>query len=384
MSQQKVYKKGEFLFREGDKVANLIFIQTGSVSLCLTRGKKNLDLFQLGANQLMGEMSLFGQPTHYFSAIATAETKTFEVAVDAMKQQYESAPQLFKMTIKSLSERLKQAMVEVRSSRMEKDASPCPEDQVAKVFGTIYHTISHKGEKDNKTGHYQMPWIMFRQYSQRIFGESLKKLEQACNLLVKLKLAEYVMGKSPEDPDGPDQIQELTIKDPSTVEAFFEFYQYYYFKGGKSEILKPDDMVVQLVSQMLKLTENVNPDRFGLVSIEFPKLAEHIKNEMGLSLNNDHFTRMENKGAMTKRRTIADIVRVEFEQKELRNIFFSWKILREIEKWNEKGFVDMDEKEEKKIKKGEATCPSCAATIKDTQKFCAECGFNLSATAKAS
>ncbi len=381
MSQQKVYKKGEFLFREGEKISQLIFIQTGSVSLCLTRGKKNLDLFQLGSNQLMGEMSMFGQATHYVSAIATTETKTFEVPVDSMKQQYESAPQLFKMTIKSLSERLKQAMVEVRSSRMEKDASPCPEDQIAKTFGTIYHAVSHKGEKDAKTGATQIQWTMFRQYSLRIFGESLKRLEQACNLLVKLKLAEYVMGKSPEDPDGPDQIQEVIFKNISTVEAFFEFYQYYYFKGGKSEILKPDDMVVQLVSHMLKLTENVAPDRYGLVSIEFPALAEHIKNEMGITLNNDHFTRMENKGAITKRRTIADIVRVEFELKELKNILFSWKILREIEKWNEKGFVDMDEKEEKKLKKGEAACPSCSAPAKEAQKFCAECGASLSTKA---
>lgn len=380
MSQQKVYKKGEFLFREGDKISHLVFIQSGSVSVCLTRGKKNLDLFQLAANQLMGEMALFGQSTHGFSAVATAETKTFEVTVDAMKQQYESAPQLFKMTIKSLSERLKQAITEVRSVRMEKDASPCPEDQVPKVFGTIFHAASHKGLKQ-KDGKVEINWSLLRQYSLRVFAESLKRLEQACHVLVKLKLAEYTMGKAPDNPDGPDEIQTISFHNLSTVEAFFEFYQYYYFKGGKSEILKPDDVVVQLVELILKLSEPLTVDRFGLVSVEFSKLSEIVKAEMNATLNNDHFSRMENKGAMTKRRTVGDVVHIEFEPKELKNIFFSWKILREIEKWNEKGFVDLDEKEEKKIKKGESACPQCGSGIKETQKFCAECGSSLTAKA---
>jgi hypothetical protein len=42
---------------------------------------------------------------------------------------------------------------------------------------------------------------------------------------------------------------------------------------------------------------------------------------------------------------------LQYELKEYRSVYFSWKILREIEKWNEKGFVDMDEKEEKPKKK---------------------------------
>lgn len=378
MSQQKTYKKGEYLFREGDKISHLIFIQSGSVSTCLIRGKKNFDLFQLAANQLLGEMALLGQATHAFSAVATAETKTFEATVEEMKEQYETAPQLFKITIKSLSERLKLALADVRSSRMEKDSSPCPEDQVAKVFGSIYHTSAHKGVKE-KDGKVEIVWSQLRQYTLRVFGESPKRLEQACHILVKLKLATYTMGKAPDNPEGPDEIQAITFNRLPVVEAFFEFYQYYYFKGGKSEILKPEESIMLLVEQILKLAEPLPPDRFGIVSVPFPQLAEVVKTELNLNLNNDHFTRLENKGAMTKRRTVNDVVQVEFEFKELKNLYFSWKILREIEKWNEKGFVDLDEKEEKKLKKGESACPQCGTGVKDSQKFCAECGASLSA-----
>lgn len=377
MSNQKVYKKGELLFKDGDKMSNIIFIQSGSVQGFLARGKKNLDLFQIGSNQVLGEMGAFGQGTHPFSAIATTETKTFEIPIETMKQQLETTPQIFRMTIKSLAERLKTALNEVKSAKLEKDASPCPEDMVAKVFGSVFHTANHKGEKQ-KDGKVEIEWIFFRQYSQRIYGESLKRLEQATNLLVKLKLAEYVMGKAPDNPDGPDEIQRVIFYNLAVVESFFEFYQYYYFKGGKSEILKPDEMVTSIVDLLLKMAEPIAPDRFGVVSLEFSKVLEACKTELGMNLNNDHFARMEQKGAMTKRKTIAEVVRLDFELKEMKNIFFSWKILREIEKWNEKGFVDMDEKEEKKIlKKGESTCPQCNAIVKENQKFCAECGSAL-------
>lgn len=368
MSQQKVYKKGEFLFREGDKISHLVFIQSGSVSVCLTRGKKNLDLFQLAANQLMGEMALFGQSTHGFSAVATAETKTFEVTVDAMKQQYESAPQLFKMTIKSLSERLKQAITEVRSVRMEKDASPCPEDQVPKVFGTIFHAASHKGIKQ-KDGKVEINWSLLRQYSLRVFAESLKRLEQACHVLVKLKLAEYTMGKAPDNPDGPDEIQTISFHNLSTVEAFFEFYQYYYFKGGKSEILKPDDVVVQLVELILKLSEPLTVDRFGLVSVEFSKLSEIVKAEMNATLNNDHFSRMENKGAMTKRRTVGDVVHIEFEPKELKNIFFHGKYFVRSKNGMKKVSLISMKKRKRKSKKAKAPALNVALALKKRRNF---------------
>ena len=58
-------------------------------------------------------------------------------------------------------------------------------------------------------------------------------------------------------------------------------------------------------------------------------------------------------------------------------IFLDTADLKEIEKWNEKGFVDVDEKEEKKMRKGENTCPQCSVVTKENQKFCGECGFSL-------
>lgn len=376
----KTYKKGEVLFKDGDKIQNVVFIQSGSVNQCLLRGKKNIDLFQLGANQVLGESVLNGQGQHSAGAVATTETKTVEVPADVLKAQIEGAPPVMKMLIKSLIDRLKLTMNEVKSAKMTGDSTPCPPEFVPQIFGAIYYTALYKGEKHEKEPKITVDWQMMRMYSQRVFGQSLKRLEQAASVLVKLKLAAYEMGKLPEDPEGPDVITQIHIFNLGAVEAFFEFFQYYHYKPGKGEILKYDDFCSQILEIFVTEGSKATPDRFGMVSVDFNDIVAAAKDKMGITFNNDHFSRLENKGVLCKRRAIEGKgVRLEFELKEYQNIFFTWKIIREIDKWNEKGFVDLDEKEEKKAKKDGPCCPQCSASVVATAKFCQECGSKLGA-----
>ena len=377
----KTFKKGEVIYKDGDKITAVYLIQSGGANQCLIRGKKTVDLFQLGASHILGDQVILGQATHPTSAVATTETKVLEIPVEALKQQYEQAPQMLKVLIKSLADRLRLAFNDVRSSKLEKDSSPCPEDQVAKCFGTVFHTANHKGDRSTP-GRVIVDWNLMKQYSQRVMGESPKRLEQAINILVKLKLAFYEMGKAPDNPEGPEEIQKVHFLDLGLVESFFEFYQYYYFKGGRSDLLKVDDLCVNLLGAIIKLSEGLEVDRFGIASIDFVKFTEYCKEEFGMNINNDHFARLEAKGVFMKRRTSGTGVLLQFEIKEFRSVFQSWKMLKEIEKWNEKGFVDMDEKEEKKKKvTGGPACPACAVELQAGAKFCHECGHKITAAA---
>lgn len=377
----KTFKKGEFLFKDGDKIQSLFLIQSGGVNQCLIRGKKTVDLFQIGASQVLGEQVFAGATTHNTNAVATVETKVLEIPIDALKQQYETAPQSLKIIIKSITDRLKMAINDVRSSRLEKDAAPCPEDQVAKAFGAVFHTVNHKGDR-SQAGRIVIEWSMLKQYCQRIMGEGPKRIEQVVNILVKLKLALYEMGKPADNPDGADEIQRVHFFDLDLLESFFEFYQYYYFKGGRSELLKVDEFCLQLVEGFLKLADGKQADRFGVVSIEFSGIVEYCKNELGINLNNDHFSRLESKGVFCKRKSANEGVLLQFEPKEYRSVYQSWRMLKEIEKWNEKGFVDINEKEEKPKKKtGGPSCPQCNSEVAAQAKFCPECGHKLQSAA---
>jgi hypothetical protein len=376
----KTAKKGEFIVKEGDKISSLIIMQSGSSVLCMQRQKKNIDLFAVGPSQVIGEQVFLGTATHGFSLMATTEVKYMEVPVDTAKAQLEAAPQFLKVLSRSLTERLKAALNEVKSGRLEKDSSPCPEDQIAKVYGAIYHAANHKAKNEDskipKT--VVMEWVQLKQYCQRIFGESPKRLEQACNILVKLKFAGYEMGKSIDDPEGPEEIQRIHFHDLAAVEAFFEFYQYAYFKNGVTNFIKYDESSYQLLSNFLKMVESAPVDRKGAASIDFPKAVEFFKTEFSINLNKDHFSQLENRGLYAKRQAKTDgNVSISLDLKEWQTMQKIWNMLREIEKWNEKGYASITDDEVISKKKTGSSCPSCHIDVAAVAKFCQECGAKL-------
>jgi hypothetical protein len=149
-------------------------------------------------------------------------------------------------------------------------------------------------------------------------------------------------------------------------------------------VLKVDDTVVNILGGLLTLTETATPDRYGMVSVEFPKVQEFFKNEMSINFTLDTLTRLETKGLFMKRNVNnASAVHLQFELKEFAGFSKNWRILREVNLWNEKGSVDPYEAEKKPVKKASTgpACPACAATLIEGQKFCGECGHKVASAA---
>lgn len=384
MSNVKVFKKGEVIFKEGDKLSALMFLQKGGVNICLQKNKKLTDITQIGPNNVFGEQALAGNGSTNVSAVATNECHVMEIPVDNFKSIVDASNPFIKMVVKSLSERIRTSLNEVRTSKTEKDGTPCSDDLVAQLFGAVFHTMNHKGQKDpKKPNAATIAWGLYKQYSQRVFGVSPRKLEQALLLLMKLKMAHLKMGKPPENPDGPDEILEVEIFDLAGVENFFEFWQYFYFKNGRTDLLKYDESVAPLLASLIKLSETLPLDRFGAVSTELTNAIEFVKNDLGIDLKNTHFERLEQKGVMSKRQPRQDgTVFLSFEPKEYVSFSRAWRMIREIDKWNEKGFVDPAEEEAKPKKKpGENSCGQCSANVPKEAKFCPECGAKQEAKA---
>lgn len=378
MSTLKTFKKGDVLFREGEAAKVVYLIQSGSVNLHLSRQKQTIDLCLLGVNQIVGEHALSGATVHPHSAVCTSETKVIELPVEGVRLQVEASSQLMKVLTKGFSDKLRVVLKELQSMKLSLDNTPCPADQTAKIFGALYHSARLKGEAKSD-GVITSSWPAVKQYSQRVFMESPKRLEQAANIFVKLGAAKYQWVKNEDEPDAPEEIGFIHFTDLDLVETFFEFYQYYYFKGGKGELLKTDDRVIQLTQTLVDLGRAETPDRNGVVRLDYMKLVEKVKESMGLQLNADHFTLLEGKGLFVKRQSQDAGVFLSFEFREFERTLRVWRVLREVERWNEKGSVDPNEPvlEPKAKKLGGIECPSCHHPQVESAKFCSECGTKI-------
>src|SRR5207253_113905 len=109
-------------------------------------------------------------------------------------------------------------------------------------------------------------------------------------------------------------------------------------------------------------------------------VVEKFRADSGIVLSADYFGVMESKGLFLKRMPTDKGVLLQFEIKEFARWSQIWTVLKEIERWNEKGMVDdepaFDPRRFKKAATANA-CPTCGHGYDGAPKFCAECGGKI-------
>lgn len=382
------FKKGEALFSENEPVTSILFIQTGRVKYFIPRGK-GIEFQVMNAPFVTGEFAIFSTSRYPFSAIALSDITAFEIPIDSAKQTLEGAPQFFKTLTKGLVEQSKALISELKSLKLDGDPSPCPPEIIPRLFGGIFHTIKHTGRlMSDQT--MEVDWGTMKKYTHRIFNLSQDKVESVNNLLAKFGNAEFKFEKLDDDPDSVEQLSKIYYKNYSLLESFFEFYQFYFYKSGKQDILRYEEPIFNIVRGLLSLTTDITPDKSGTVKLDLNLLLEFLKKECNLNVVASHWQVLENKGLFSKRAQGPDgKFYISFHLDDFQKTYLAWRFLREIAKWNVLGSINPKEPEFPTTNNATAEedqnlqCPECKETITAQQKFCGQCGFKLTSNAAA-
>ena len=222
MDQVKELKRGDLLFKEGEKITHLYVVQSGKVSLFLDRSGRKIEIMEGKVSHVMGETALFmNNPKHLLSAEAAGPCKILEVPVEVMKAQIETATPGVKLVAKSLVDAAKQNHLAIRSLKMEKDQSPCPQFSVPTLFCMLALVAKNSGhEVEDQPGHLQLDWTTLRIYTTRMFKESLIRIQAVVELLKKLGKAEMRFERNEEDE--VDELVSVTLFDVQLIEDFAE------------------------------------------------------------------------------------------------------------------------------------------------------------------
>lgn len=376
--QTRKFKKGEVIFQENENIESLLLIQSGRVKTFLQRTKNTIELQQINAPSVLGENLILGAAKQNYSCIALSEVTVLEIPVEGIRALLEGANQMMKFLVKAILDQLKNSNSSVKALKIEGDNSPCSDETVPRLFGGIYHFINHVGEKQ-KDGRVLCSWPQMKQYTYRIFNLKQEKVENACHILVKLKLAEYVYEKLDDEPNSPEQLSKIHFTRHNDIEQFFDFYQYYFFKSGKQDFLKVDDTLFNLVRGILQATETEVPDKQGQVRAALNTVLDFIKITHNISVSATHWTLLDQKGLFTKRHDVNGTFNLVFNLEEFQRSYNAWRFIREINKWNNCGSVNPKDPEFPAVVQADAglKCPQCQANTQIQQKFCGECGAKI-------
>lgn len=374
----KKLKKGEVLIREGDSIENIYLIKSGRVTLFVERSGKKIELGQLNAGQIIGEKALFGPSKLSFSVMAANEVSYLEVPVKLIEPTFAGLSGIIKGVTKGVVDALTDTRKALQSIKMETDAIPCGQKFIAKVFATIYMTTNMTGQK--KDDHVLVAWNTLKLYANRIFLEPHSRVYSVVEILTKLKYAEMVYTKNDE---GEEEFSDIKFFNVKVIEDFSDFYQYQYYKPGKSELIVIDRLAMKLAGALAALSENAELDHKRAVNLDYETLVVDMKSKFNIELKTNHFELLEKKGLFAQKKSRNDKVYLSFDREEFRKSYTFWQILHEIDLWNERGFVKMKEDEEKKpsASTGGMQCPSCSGDVSTEHKFCPHCGQKVQAAA---
>ncbi len=109
------FKKGENVFREGEKGNEMYILQSGKVEVIKNTGKEDIVLATLEPKAFFGEMALFGDPSRSATIRASEDTKMVVITRKILDSQLEKVPEWFVSILKSLVGRLREANRSVKS-----------------------------------------------------------------------------------------------------------------------------------------------------------------------------------------------------------------------------------------------------------------------------
>jgi hypothetical protein len=228
--------------------------------------------------------------------------------------------------------RAKAAANEVRAVRMNREIVACPGENVAKVFGVIFHVGRTVGQKQGAVT--RADWREFKRYATEVFQEPPARVEEAVNILLKLGYADLEL-----QPDGEGGA--IVLQDMTQIETFFDFYQNYYFKPGYGELLKTNAKMTKVTEAFMQVAEKHKTDRAGNVHMPYKQTIDDLKALLGATFEADQLFRLEQKGLFIKKTTTQDGGTLSFYKPDFLQMLLNWKVLKEIEEWNAKGFVEL-------------------------------------------
>ncbi|MEK6553630.1 MAG: hypothetical protein AABZ31_00175, partial [Bdellovibrionota bacterium] len=303
----------------------------------------------------------------------------------------------YKLFVKALGDDLRRIRQSLKSVKMDQDSGPCPYRFIPRLTAILALVAKNSGVKPKmdanipaykldeeraKNPHFRdsdliLSFTSLKIYTSRMFLESHQRMQSFCELLGKLGYITLKYEKN-EDTD-IQELVELRIHDTQTIEHFGEFYQHNFFKSGKAEVIYVDKTALQMANAITQVAASAEPDRNNVVKIEYQSLLKDLKEKFYVELKETHLQLLEKKGLYVKRQTLDEKVFISFDRYEFQQTVRYWQIIQEIDRWNEKGFVDVNANYNEFKVQVSTKCPGCQADLKQSGKFCSECGHKLAA-----
>jgi len=270
-------KKGEQLFKEGDRSDAMYIIKTGRVAVTKNKGNSSITLAELKNGDMLGEMAFFEKAPRSAGAKAVSHgTEIIELPFEALNKQYEALPIWVKAVMKAVNNHLHRANQKIRQLEKTLDEenevfSPHTITQLCSILGFVSAQYGQEHEKG-----VQIPAGLLRTYTIQIFKLPTYKMQTLVETMCDFGYMEL------ENKGGGKQL--LIMKDVNFVFKFVEFYNNQIF-SDKAKKLKVNASKLKSLKTLIFYGNRAEKNGKGNVTLNVTDAAKASMKEMGSSLS---------------------------------------------------------------------------------------------------
>ena len=108
-ANDKYFRPGQYLFREGEPSRCMFLIRKGTVSVRKVKGAAYVEVGRAYSNEVLGELSFFDRLPRSAAAVALTEVEVLEISFDSLDKIYVGVPDYLKTIIACVADRLRKA-----------------------------------------------------------------------------------------------------------------------------------------------------------------------------------------------------------------------------------------------------------------------------------
>lgn len=316
--QIKELKKGDLLFREGDVSDAMYVIKKGRIAITKVKGAGEIELAELGAGEMLGEMAFFDNKPRSAGARAKQDSTIIALPFAALYAQFKTFPEWLKAMVKNVNGKLRDANAKIKN--LERETAPettaFQPHMITRLCAIIALVGFKAGEKEGDG--IVIPYYMLRNYCIQIFQAPTSKLDKMMEALQGMqimKVEELDQGR-----------KKITILKHEFLAKYVDWYNEYLFKDESKRVTVTEKEMPGLRA-LAFYGAKLTPDAKGFVTVSLTDIQNNSMKDLGALVNVNATDQLAEKGLVQDKQSgEGGVLTQKFVLKDIETILPYWEL----------------------------------------------------------
>jgi len=285
--QLKELKKGDILFKEGEASDAMYVIKKGRIAITKTKGSGEVELAELGAGEMLGEMAFFDNKPRSAGARCKQDAVVIALPFSALYAQFKTFPEWLKAMVKNVNGKLRDANAKIKNLEKETAAETTAFNpyMITRLCAIIALIGYKNGEKEGDG--LVISYYMLRNYCIQIFQAPTSKMDKMMEALQGMgimKVEELEQGR-----------KKVTILQHEFLAKFVDWYNEYLFKDESKRVTITEKEMPALKALVFYGGKAPKNDK-GEVVVSLTDIQNNSMKDLGMLVNVNATDQLAEKG----------------------------------------------------------------------------------------